>query len=57
MVDVREVNIIVVGDRRMPVLGEMNGRAISTKVVRGSKGGSKWNGIRKGAASLNLMTT
>ena len=32
--DLREANIKVVGDRRMPVLGEMNERAISREDVR-----------------------
>ena len=32
--DVREVNINVVGDRKMPMLGEFNERAISVEEVR-----------------------
>ena len=34
MEDVREENINVVSDRRMPVLGELNKRAISIYEVR-----------------------
>ena len=34
MVDIREANINVVGNWRMPVLGDFNGRAISLMEVR-----------------------
>ena len=36
MADVREANINVVGESRMPVLGELNDRAIGIKEVNGT---------------------
>ena len=37
MADVREANINVVGNWWMPILGDLNGRAISLVEVRGSE--------------------